>query len=149
MNIRAHTTLVGIFPVISHVGMAIPRTLGFRTNEFAGRFTLPFEAAWGEIVLVPGEYALYYGAMGEGLHCVEILGTGQSTPRGIFVVKEQNPASVVQNALVCTWRGDRRVIRTLELPAIGKSVTFTDPATGNSRKNRPGAIGTQVAGTPV
>jgi hypothetical protein len=149
MNIRNHTTLVGVFPVISHVGMAFPRALGFRMKEFVGRFTLPFEAAWGEIVLAQGEYALFYGAMGEGLHCVEILGSGETAPRGIFVVKEQSPASVVQNALVCTWRGDRRVIRALELPAIGKSVTFTEPSAGNGSRNPPGAAGAHLTAAPV
>lgn len=149
MNIRNHTTLVGVFPVISHVGMAFPRALGFRMKEFVGRFTLPFEAAWGEIVLAQGEYTLFYGAMGEGLHCVEILGADETAPRGIFVVKEQNPASVVQNALVCTWRGERHIIRALELPAIGKSVTFTEPAAGNNRKNRPGASGTCLTAAPA
>lgn len=149
MNIRYHTTLVGVFPVISQVGKAAPGALGFRMNEFAGRFTLPFDAAWGEIVLAQGEYDLYYGAMGDDLHCVEILGAGQSTPRGIFLVREQSPASVIQNALVCTRRDGRQVIRTLELPAIGKSVSFANPVAGNSRKNQPGAAGTHLAGSPA
>jgi len=118
-------------------------------NEFAGRFTLPFEAAWGEIVLAPGEYALHYGTMGEGLHCVEIFGIGQTAPRGIFLVREQNPASVVQNALVCTRRDSRRIIRALELPAIGESVSFAGPATGKLIKNRHGRTRTRLAGTPV
>lgn len=149
MNIRNHTTLVGVFPVISHVGRATPGALGFRMNEFAGRFSLPFEASWGEVVLAQGEYALYYGAMAEGLHCVEILGAGQTTPRGIFLVREQNPACVVQNALVCTRRGDRHIIRALELPAIGKSLSFADPAAVKAGENQPGGARTHIAGASV
>lgn len=149
MNIRNHTTLVGVFPVIHHVQTAAPSVLGLRMTEFTGRFALPFDAAWGEMVLPQGDYTLYYGALSEDLHYVEILSTDQANPRGIFLIREQNPASVVQNALVCTWRGDRHVIRALELPAIGRAVSFADPAAGNSRKNQPGATGTHLAGAPV
>lgn len=149
MTVRNHTTLVGVFPVISHVGTAAPSALGLRMTEFAGRFNLPFDAAWGEMVLPQGDYALYYGAFGEGLHCVEIFGMNRGIPRGIFLVREQNPASVVQNALVCTCRGGRHVIHTLELPGVGKAVSFAAPTKGKPGKNQPGRTGTQLAGAPV
>lgn len=149
MKVRSHTTLVGVFPVISRAGAAAPSALGLRMTEFVGKFNLPFDAAWGEMVLAQGEYALYYGALAEGLHCVEILGADRGVPRGIFLVREQNSASVVQNALVCTCRGSRHVIRTLELPAIGKSVSFASPAAGKVSKNWPGGTKEHLAGPPV
>ena len=143
---RSHTTLVGVFPVIAHVRKSAPGPLGLRMAEFAGRFTLPFDAAWGEMVLPQGEYALYYGALGEGLHCVEILGKGKADPKGVFLVREQNSASVVQNALVCTRRGGRHVIRTLELPGIGKAVSFAGPAGWKHTTNQSGRDKAHVAG---
>jgi len=149
MNIRNHTTLVGVFPVISHVGTVAPSALGLRMAEFVGKFHLPFDAEWGEMLLPQGHYALYYGALGEGMHCVEILGTGQAAPRGIFLVREQSPASVLQNALVCTRRSGRRVIRALELPAIGKAVSFAGPAAEKLRKSQPSRTGTNLGGAPV
>jgi len=149
MNIRNHTTLVGVFPVISHVGRAAPGALGFRMTEFAGRFTLPFDAAWGEMLLPEGDYALYYGASGEGVYCVEILGVEQGSPRGIFLVREQNPASVVQNALVCTCRGGKPIIRTLELPAIGKAVSFACPNARKTTEHPGNSTVTRFAGAPV
>ena len=68
MKVRSHTTLVGVFPVITHVRKSEPGPLGLRMAEFAGRFTLPFDAAWGEMLLPQGDYALYYGALGKDLH---------------------------------------------------------------------------------
>lgn len=149
MKIRSHTTLVGVFPVISRAGTVAPGALGLRMADFVGKFNLPFDAAWGEMVLPQGDYALYYGAMGEGLHCVEILGTGQAAPRGIFLVREQSPASVVQNALVCTCKDGRQIIRTLELPAIGKAVSFASPAAGKLKKSQPGRARTHPPEAPV
>ena len=146
MNIRSHTTLVGVFPVISRVGTAAQSALGLRMTEFAGRFTLPFDAAWGETVLPQGNYALYYGALGKGLHCVEILGIDHGTPRGIFLVREQNSASVIQNALVCTCRSGRHIIRTLELPAIGKAISFAGPTASKLKKSGLDLIRTPLAG---
>ncbi|TAM82096.1 MAG: hypothetical protein EPN47_10085 [Acidobacteria bacterium] len=127
MNIRNRTSLVGIFPVISSIGSSGRSSFSLRLAEFAGRFTLPFEAAWGEMVLPEGEYALHYGAVGEGIQCVEIFGVKPGGPRGIYFVREQGVASVVQNAFICTHKHGRHIIRALELPVIGKSVSFVGP----------------------
>jgi hypothetical protein len=149
MNIRSHTTLVGVFPVISYAGTTGPSSLGLRMTEFAGKFTLPFDAAWGEMLLPEGDYALYYGALGEGVHCVEILGVEQGTPRGMFLVREQDPASVVQNALICSCTSGRHIIRTLELPAIGKAISFAGPNARRLVKKRRSRTRRQVAGAPA
>ncbi|HXH50358.1 MAG TPA: hypothetical protein VNM47_13530 [Terriglobia bacterium] len=149
MNIRNHTTLVGVFPVISSLGPAWRSSFSLHSTEFAGRFTLPFEAAWGEMVLPEGDYALFYGTMGKGLQCVEILGATQGAPQGIFLVREQSTASVVQNAFICIYKRGRRIIRALELPAIGKSVSFACPTGRKLTDNAGSSSGTQVAGAPV
>jgi hypothetical protein len=149
MNIRNHTTLVGVFPVISSLGPAWRGNFSLRTTEFAGRFTLPFEAAWGEMVLPEGDYALFYGTLGKGMQCVEILGATRGTPRGIFLVRELSAASVVQNAFICTYKRRKHTIRALELPAIGKSVSF---AYLNGRKltdDEGRGPGFQATGAPV
>jgi hypothetical protein len=136
VNIRSHTTLVGVFHVISRVGLSFRSAFGFGMAEFAGRFVLPFDASWGQMVLPDGDYALNYGTIGAGMCYVEIRGVGQGSPGGIFLVREENPASVVQNALICIQKNGRHMIRTLELPAIGKSVSFADSAAGKSAKSR-------------
>lgn len=134
--IRSHTTLVGVFPVISPVGLPVKSAFGSGMTEFVGRFYLPFGASWGKMLLPGGNYIIRYGTIGAGICYVEILGIGQDGPRGIFLVKEQNPASVVQNALVCIQRGGKRLIRTLELPAIGKSIPFAGPEAGKRLRGR-------------
>ena len=149
MNIRSLTTLVGVFPVISYLGATERSTLGLQLTEFSGRFTLPFEAEWGEVVLPEGDYNLHYGTLGQGVYFVEILGKDQHMPHGIFLVRQQVPASVVQNALVCTCRGGRCVIRALELPAIGKSVSFAFPSTRKGEENPRSGTATPFAQAPI
>jgi hypothetical protein len=149
MNIRSHTTLVGVFPVISSLGSAGQSTLSLRMTEFGGRFTLPFVATWGEMLLPEGDYALYYGTLGEGVTFVEILGLDQGSPRGIFLVREQSPASVVQNALICMHKRGRHVIRALELPAIGKAVSFACPNAWRLTENPGSSTEARFAGAPV
>jgi hypothetical protein len=101
------------------------------------------------MVLPDGDYALNYGTIGAGMCYVEILGVGQGRPGGIFLVREESPASVVQNALICIQRKGRHMIRTLELPAIGKSVSFSGPGTGKSLKTQGSNVQRSLSGEPV
>lgn len=149
MNIRSLTTLVGVFPVISYLGATEQSTLGRQATEFSGRFTLPFKAEWGEVVLPEGDYNLHYGTLGQGVYFVEILGKDQHKPHGIFLVPQQVPASVVQNALVCTCRGGRCIIRALELPAIGKSVSFAFRSARKGEENRRSGTEAPLAQAPI
>lgn len=149
MNIRRLTTLVGVFPVVSYLGAAGQSTLGLQATEFSGRFTLPFEAEWGEVVLPEGDYNLHYGTLGQGVYFVEILGKDQRKPHVIFLVPQQVPASVVQNALVCICRGGRCIIRALELPAIGKSVSFVFPNARKGEENPRSGTETPLAQAPI
>jgi hypothetical protein len=123
-DFQSRTILVGVFPVISHSGAMGRNALGFGATEFVGRFTLPFEAEWGEMVLPAGDYTLVYRKMDEAISLVEIAGKDSANPRGIFVVEGQSRSSVVQNALVCVRKDGCRIIRSLELPVIGKAVSF-------------------------
>lgn len=148
-NFQTLTTLVGIFPVISNFGARRQSTLGLGITEFSGRFSLPFDAEWGEMVLPEGDYSLYFGSFEGGVCFVEIAGQDPANPKGIFLVHGQDPASVVQNALVCVYRDGSQIIRALELPAIGKSVSFAAPHAQKSPKNRGTAkFQTRLAGAP-
>lgn len=149
MNIRNHTTLVGVFPVVSHRTETWRSAFGLRMTEFAGRFTLPFEAKWGEVILTEGDYFMHYGTLGQDTYFVEILGKNPGSPCGIFLVAQQGPSSVVQNALICNWSGERQVIRALELPAIGKSVSFAVPKARKLTENRRNCIEMQFASASI
>ena len=143
MSIRSHTKLVGVFPIFPHMSTSLHFALGPNRPRFTGRFTLPFEAAWGAMILAEGEYSLYYGTLHEGMNYVEIHGMDGCGPKGIFLIQQQCPASVVQNSLVCVRKGSRHIIRALELPAVGRSVLFTIPiaseltSTRKSKKEDP------------
>jgi hypothetical protein len=149
VNIRSHTTLVGVFPVISRFGLSCRSAFGFGRAEFAGRFVLPFDALWGQMILPSGDYALNFGTIGAGMCYVEIIGVGQGHPGGIFLVREESPASVVQNALICIQRNGRQMIRALELPAIGKSVSFAGSGTGKALKTEGSNVQRSRPGAPV
>ena len=136
MNVRTHTTLVGVFPVIPYLDTVRGSEVGPHVTQFAGRFTLPFEAVWGEMVLSEGEYSLYYGVLREGTYYVEIHGTGQGSLNGFFLFQQPCLATVVQNSLVCIHKGSKHIIRALELPAIGKSVSFAGPNSWKSIKEQ-------------
>lgn len=149
MNIRSLTTLVGVFPVLSEIGATGQVAWSSRRTEFTGRFTLPFRAKWGELILSEGKYTLHFGTIGRGIYFVEILGAHQGSPQGIFIVQEQGPSSVVQNALVCISRSGGQVIRALELPAIGKSVSFLVPHSTKLREKPRGSLTVEFAGARV
>ena len=139
MSIRSHTTLVGVFPMVPYMGTSLHCALGPNHPRFAGRFTLPFEAAWGAMILAEGEYSLYYGTLHEGMNYVEIHGMDRCGPKGIFLIHQQCPATVVQNSLVCVRKGGTHIIRALELPAIGRSVSFAIPIASdltNARRSK-------------
>lgn len=147
VNIHSRTVLVGVFPVIAHLDRQRQSLSAFHVTKFAGKFSLPFEAAWGETILPKGDYALYFGDLGRGTHFVEIIANGQGHAGGIFIVDEQGAASVVQNSLICTRRSGKNkyVVRALELPAIGKSVSFAAPSTRKVMESRLGGSEMQFA----
>ncbi len=149
MSIRSHTALVGVFPTVPYMRTTLLYTLSPSSIRFAGRFTLPFEVTWGAMILAEGEYSLYYGTLHEGMSYVEIHGMERCGPKGIFLIEQQCPATVVQNSLVCVRKGSRHIIRALELPAVGRSITFaipiaSDPTSALKTKGEPYSGGVVV-----
>jgi hypothetical protein len=100
----------------------------FQSTLFSGNFTLPFEAQWGAMTLPAGEYSLRYGRLNDGgVYMVAIVGEAQRSSHGWVLIKGIDPASATKNALVCIRQGNKGIVRALELPAIGKSVSFALP----------------------
>ncbi len=126
-DFHSRKILVGVFPVILQSGAMGRSVSAPGAAEFVGRFTLPFKAEWGEMLLPEGEYTLVYGNLNGGACFVEIAGKDPAKPRGIFLVEGESRASVVQNALVCVRKEGCQIIRYLELPLIGKAVCFEAP----------------------
>lgn len=144
-DFQSRKILVGVFPVIFQSSAKGKSALGSSFAEFVGRFTLPFEAEWGEMILPEGDYTLHYGNLDGGICFVEIAGQDSAKPQGIFFVEGQDTASVVQNALVCVCSDGSQIIRSLELPVIGKAVSFAAP---HAKKHAAAAVETLFDGWP-
>lgn len=98
------------------------------TTEFAGKFTLPFMAQWGQMTLPPGEYNLYYGRFSaSGLRMVEVANENMNILRGVILPRGQNDVKGEGNFLVCVFEGNRAYVRSLQMAELGHSVGFARP----------------------
>jgi hypothetical protein len=88
--------------------------------SYTGKFTLPHEARWGSVVLPAGSYsilmdspsapALVWSANGE---------TKMFTTPPMIADSEKSAA-----AITMTVNGNERIVRSLNLPELGKSFTY-------------------------
>ena len=89
-------------------------------TSYTGKFTLPHEARWGGLVLPAGSYsiivsspsapALVWSANGE---------TKMFTTPPMIADSEKGSA-----AITMTVNGNERIVRSLNLPELGKSFTY-------------------------
>ena len=96
--------------------------------NFSGTFTLPVQAQWGTVTLPAGDYTLHYGhlAMG-GPYAVEIVGEGKRGPHSVILSAGKNSVSATKNAITCVRQGGALIVRALEMPEVGESVSFALP----------------------
>jgi hypothetical protein len=110
--------------------------------SYKGRFTLPHEARWGTVVLPAGDYsiimdsvsapALVWSANGE---------TKMFTTSPMIADGEKGAASITM-----TVNGVERIVRSLNLPELGKSFTYK-PLTKAEREQL--AKAGQIESVPV
>jgi len=114
-----------IFLGLAATGM---KAQSLRSTEFAGKFTLPFMAQWGEITLPPGNYNLYYGAFtASGLRMVEVAHENLGIVHGLVLARGRNDARGEGNFLVCVLEGNRTYVRSLQMEEVGHTVGFARP----------------------
>ena len=130
-TIRSLMTLVGlsvVFLALSAIGARAQQAGSLSTTTFSGSFTLPNEAQWGHMTLPAGDYSLYYGRLfAGGVNWVNIVGKAKGSPHGLIVVESNERTSATKDSLICIREGNSLLIRKLELPAIGESVSFAMP----------------------
>lgn len=110
--------------------------------SYEGRFTLPHEVRWGTVVLPAGDYsiimdsvsapALVWSANGE---------TKMFTTPPMIADREKGDASIT-----VTVNGNERIVRSLNLPELGKSFTYK-PLTKAEREQL--AKAGQIQAVPV
>ncbi len=127
-TIRSLMILAGLSLALLTLGVTGAKAQSLRLSDFAGTFTLPFEAQWGRTTLPAGEYDLYYGQPSAGGHLmVEVRGKEKGSPHVFILPQGINDASTTHSALVCVREGDAGIVRVLEMPEIGQSASFAMP----------------------
>lgn len=126
-SIRNMMTLVGLSLALFALSATGAKAQNITLTSFDGSFTLPVAAQWGRMNLPAGEYTFSYGQLFNSVHAVEITGKADGIIHGIAFVRAMNDVSTRKDALVCVREGDALVVRALEMPDIGESVTFALP----------------------
>jgi hypothetical protein len=121
-------TLAGLSLMLFALGATRAKAQALDSTQFAGTFTLPLEAQWGTMTLPAGNYSLYYGQLNRAVGpFVEVVGKAKGSPTGWILAGPADRTSATRNALICVRDGDSLVVRKLQLPAIGASVSFAMP----------------------
>ena len=129
-TIRSIATLAGLFAAVLTLGAAVGRGQVIHSDLFAGTFTLPAQARWGNLNLPAGVYSVRYGIGVRGSHFVEVVSKEKESPYRFVLAGSIQDTSATRNAIVCIRDGNTLVVRTLEMPAIGESANFAMPRGG-------------------
>jgi hypothetical protein len=125
--IRNLVTLAGLSVMVFALGATGARAQNLSTN-FAGTFTLPFNAQWGRTVLPAGKYSLYYGHLPtSSTSMVEVAAKDKKSPHVFILAQGVSDAAAAKSALVCIREGNGCIVRALEMPQIGQAVEFAMP----------------------
>lgn len=148
--IRNWVTLAGLSVVVFALCAAGARAQSLRTTHYAGTFTLPFEAHWGQATLPAGQYSLYYGRLfNGGVGVVEVIGKENRSPHVFILPWGVNDATATRDELICVREGNAGVIRTLEMPETGTALNFKMPrGTQLMAKRSKGGKNVQMAEGP-
>jgi len=97
--------------------------------SFEGKFTLPYEVQWNHAVLPAGEYSIEVDAKGMP-SVVHSTRSGKSimTNSPILTDVEKGAAR-----LTVTIQGNERMVRSINLPEIGKALVF-EPLSATERE---------------
>jgi hypothetical protein len=96
--------------------------------RFVGKFTLPYEVNWGQATLPAGEYFIRMDSMGPAKVSSANGARTVFTKPPILADNEQGSTH-----LTITAQGNKRIVRSLNLPELGKLVIFA-PLTKSERE---------------
>lgn len=109
---------------------------------FRGKFTLPYEAHWGQAVLPAGDYLLSITAIGTfPTVIIQDARTGRSVAMVVPLSRQDNTEG--SSALLVGTRGTQRVIYSLRVAQLGV-VFISDPALARGKRMTEEARKTQV-----
>jgi hypothetical protein len=107
--------LLGVF-----IAACVFTTAANAHPSFTGKFTLPYEVRWGRAVLPAGEYFIWMDST--------VAPAMVSSANGSMTIHTPFPVTADSQGgstcLTITNQGNERMVRSLNLPGIGKSVIF-------------------------
>ncbi len=116
-----------IWVLVTLLGLVALLAPGFAcAQELRGKFTLPFEARWGQTLLPAGEYTFMVNS--EGPRWMRVQREGQTftfMPAYWSTTKDKDAS-----ALIVARRGDSAAIRSLYLKEIGLTLHYAAPKPG-------------------
>jgi hypothetical protein len=92
-------------------------------ERFQGRFTLPFEAHWGQVVLPPGDFLLTFTQLGRST----VLVIQDAKSRRSIAYESLNvpvDSSKGESALLIGYRGGQRIVHTLRIAELGQVFVY-------------------------
>ena len=116
-----------ISSLVTLLGLVVLLVPGFASaQELTGKFTLPFEAHWGQAVLTGGEYTFVISSGAP--HWIRVQRDGQAS---LFMpIDWSSTKDKDTSALIVDRRGDSAIIRSLYLKEIGITLHYAAPSTG-------------------
>jgi len=90
---------------------------------FQGKFTLPFEARWGQAVLPPGDYRLTFVPVGVSTELV-IRDANSLRPVALEPVNVREDSKGGRSALLIDMRGNQPVVHSLSIAELGEGLVY-------------------------
>jgi hypothetical protein len=97
---------------------------------FQGKFTLPYEAHWGQAKLPAGDYTISY--IGPGMPGFVIRDAHSLRPVAFERVEIREDCASGNSALLISTRGTQRVVYSLRIAELGEAFVY-EPALAHRR----------------
>lgn len=98
-------------------------------QDFEGRFTLPVQTQWGNVVLQPGAYTMNFTRFLGGQRLLVVRSDQNRKSAALIVPRDETTSpSVAASQLICVREGGGFVVRSLEIAPLGETVKFKMPS---------------------
>lgn len=125
--------LLGVISAMVVCGTAAAQT------RYAGRFTLPFEARWGSVLLPAGEYTF---EVKSGTDKLTLISNARGGHLGFVLPIASDPSAKMRrtNCLLVAGKGSRAQVVAIQLATEGLVIEYRTPRSRESRKMEQAAV---------
>ena len=148
-KITGHIAKIGLFAAVllATCMFAGPANAQSNVTSITGKFTLPYEARWGQAVLPPGDYQLTFVNNNAG---TLLLIRDANSLRGVAFesVANSEHSSEGPSALLIGTNGKQRVVYSLTITELGEAFVYDRPTgrgSGSKEADQTQAIPVTVA----